>query len=84
MPFDEHGVYTPDESWFHGTYNFGHGNTGEINTKLPYVSVNYDEVDYFVQGEEASIVIHEIHLLWLRDQRRTTKTAFLKWISLYL
>ena len=89
MPFDENGVYTPDESWLHGKYNFGHGDTGEINTKLPYVAVDLwndgkGKTEFFAQGEEASAVITEIHTLWLQDGRRTTKTAFLKWINLYL
>jgi len=73
-----------DTSWLHGKYNFGYNLIGEINTKLPYVAVDDDGIVFFVQGEEADKVIDEIHVIWLSDGRRTEKSAFKKWINLYL
>jgi hypothetical protein len=75
--------YDLDTSWLHDKYNFGNNLRGEINTKLPYVAVD-GEVEFFVQGEDADVVIGEIHTIWLSDGRRTEKSAFLKWINLYL
>lgn len=65
-----------NESWLHGKYD-----NGEINTSLPYVAVN--EPEYFVQGEQASDVISEIHTIWTSEDI-TTEEAFNKWINIYL
>ncbi len=77
-------AYTPDDSWLRGKYDFGKGIVGEIDPSLPYVSVEGDGLQYFSQGDEASEDIKNIHTLWLQDGRRTTQSAFKKWISLYL
>jgi len=72
-----------DRSWLNGKYNFGHKITGEINIRLSYVSVD-SEINFFDQGENAENIVEEIRQIWLSDGRRTTKTAFKKWINIYL
>jgi hypothetical protein len=72
----------PDTSWLNGKYE-----NGEINTRLPYVSINNffgkgEECNYFVQGEDADEVIREIHSIWTSDEL-TVEEAIEKFKDLY-
>ena len=74
MKTEKVNIPEPDQSWLHREYK-----QGEINTKLPYVSL----YDYFWQGEEAEKVIKEIHEIWLKGDL-TQQEAVNKWCGYYL
>jgi hypothetical protein len=65
-----------DSSWLSGKYD-----NGEINTKLPYISVN--EPEFFAQGEAADEIINEINLIW-NSGDYTQEQAFNEWVNSYL
>ena len=66
-------ILIPNETWLSHKYK-----NGEINTSIPYISIN--EPEFYCEGDEADIIIKEIHFLWL-NSRYTTEQALNYWIS---
>ena len=63
------------ESWLHGK----HSENIEINTSLTYISM----YDYFVQGDEAQVIISEINQYY-NNNNCTVLEACENWASMYL
>ena len=76
--------YNPDQSWLAGSYVIDNQKV-EINTSLPYISVEGYRTDFFAQGESANEIITEIHKIWIsRDLKLTIEEAILRLVSCYL
>lgn len=71
-----------NESWIAGKYVIDNQKV-EINTSLPYVSIEGYRIDYFTQGEVADQIIKDIHQIWLKG-KLTQDQAIQKWINTYL
>ncbi len=65
-----------NHSWLHGHYA-----NGEINTHLDYVCV--DDLDFYVQGQEAIAIIEEIHHIWVHSNI-DQEEAFRIWVHSHL
>ena len=71
-----------DTSWLSGRHFDRYGKLiGEIDTKLPYISVEPEFIEggYFAQEQAAEQPIAEIHAIWL--QGGNVSQALLKWIN---
>jgi len=55
-----------NETWIAGKYTVNSYKV-EINTALPYLSIDRGGIDFFSQGEEASENIALIHNNWLKN-----------------
>lgn len=53
-------INNPDSSWLNGKYP---EINAEINTSLPYVAID----DFFVQGDDAELIISDIHKVWINE-----------------
>ncbi len=69
-------------SWLHGKYVIDNQNV-EINTSLPYISIEGYRIDFFSQGENADEIIDEIRQIWISGDM-TQSEAIQKWINAYL
>ena len=65
-----------NKTWLNSKYK-----NGEINTSLPFVSVNNPE--FYADGENAEIIIEEIYNYWLNG-KIGQEDAFNWWINLNL
>jgi len=64
-------------SWLHGK----HSEKIEINTKLPYVSID----NFFCQGDEAEKIINEINEIYNDEKLNLNVLEAVKyWANLYL
>jgi hypothetical protein len=65
-----------NKTWLNGKYK-----NGEINTSLPFVSVN--DPEFYADGENAEIIIGDIYNYWLNG-KIGQEDAFNWWINLNL
>jgi len=68
-----------NSSWLHGKYVIDNQNV-EINTSLPYISIEGYRTDFFSQGEDAENIIEEIRLIWVSGDI-TQSEAIQRWIN---
>ena len=69
-------IETLTTSWLNGKYK-----NGEINTWLPFVSVN--DPEFYADGEDAERIIEDIYNYWLNG-KVGQEDAFNWWINLNL
>ena len=70
-----------NESWLHGFYTVQNCKV-EINTKLPYLSIEGACLQYFTQDENAWKDIQEIHSIWVKNDC-TIEDAINQFINTY-
>lgn len=66
-----------NKTWLNGKYK-----NGEINTSLPFVSVNNPE--FYADGENAERIIKEIYNYWFLNGKIGQEDAFNWWVNLFL